>query len=94
MGLQCRIVCLLGFLTLLGGIQASAQQADTIYYGGPIITIDDRRPTAGAVGIKDGRIIAVGAEADVSAHQGDATKLVDLAGLTMLPGFVDSHGHT
>ena len=41
-----RIVCLLGFLTLLGGIQASAQQADTIYHGGPIITIDDRRPTA------------------------------------------------
>ena len=68
-----RILCLLCCLTLLGGIQASAQQADTIYHGGPIITIDDRRPTAEAVGIKDGRIIAVGEDAAVSAHKGDAT---------------------
>ena len=89
-----RVVCLLGFLTLLGGIQVSAQQADTIYHGGPIITVNDRRPTAQAVGIKDGRIIAVGKQADVFAHRGDETNLVDLAGRTMLPGFVDSHGHT
>jgi predicted amidohydrolase YtcJ len=73
---------------------ASAQEvADTIYSGGPILTIDDAAPRAEAVAVKDGRIIAVGALSDVSAHAGEETKRFDLAGRAMLPGFVDSHGH-
>lgn len=67
--------------------------ADTIYTGGPIVTIDDAAPRAEAVAVKDGLILAVGALNEVKAHQGDATEMVDLAGRTMLPGFVDSHGH-
>ena len=73
---------------------ASAQEAaDTIYTGGPILTIDDTSPTAEAVAVRDGRILAVGALADVSSHRGEATEVFDLDGRTMLPGFVDSHGH-
>ena len=72
----------------------SAQEiADTIYSGGPILTIDDTQPTAEAVAVRDGRILAVGALSDVTAHQGDITEVFDLAGRTMIPGFVDSHGH-
>jgi predicted amidohydrolase YtcJ len=67
--------------------------ADTIYHGGPIITIDDANPRAEAVAVKDGTIIAVGKKEDVLKTKGDATKLVDLEGKTMLPGFVDAHGH-
>jgi predicted amidohydrolase YtcJ len=67
--------------------------ADTIYHGGPIITIDDANPRAEAVAIKDGKIIAVGKKDEVLKTKGDVTKLVDLAGKTMLPGFVDAHGH-
>ena len=67
--------------------------ADTIYSGGPILTINDEQPTAEAVAVRNGRIIAVGALSDIAAHQGDATELFNLDGRAMLPGFVDSHGH-
>lgn len=67
--------------------------ADTIYLGGPIVTIDDDAPRAEAVAVTDGTIVAVGSLADVMALQGETTKVFDLDGRAMLPGFVDSHGH-
>jgi predicted amidohydrolase YtcJ len=79
--------------TLASGPIAAQEIADTIYTGGPILTIDDTRPMAGAVAVKDGRILAVGDLAQVSAYDGEGTERFDLAGRTMLPGFVDSHGH-
>lgn len=72
----------------------AADTADTIYSGGPILTMDDAAPRAEAVAVKGGRILAVGAAADVMKLKGDSTKLVDLGGRTMLPGFIDPHGHT
>ena len=88
----CHLAILFSSFVLPSNV--AAQTADTIWHGGPIITVNDGQPTAEAVAVKDGRIIAVGEQADVLAHRGDETKLVDLAGRTMLPGFVDSHGHT
>ena len=70
-----------------------ADAADIIYSGGPILTMDDGRLRAEAVAVKDGKIVAVGAMAEVKALAGPATKTVDLAGRTMIPGFVDAHGH-
>jgi predicted amidohydrolase YtcJ len=67
--------------------------ADTLYHGGPIITIDDAAPRAEAVAVKDGKILAVGTKEAVFKTKGADTKLVDLGGKTMLPGFVDAHGH-
>jgi predicted amidohydrolase YtcJ len=67
--------------------------ADAIYHGGDIVTIDDKNPTAEAVAIKDGKIMAVGKKADVLKLKGENTKLIDLGGKTLLPGFVDGHGH-
>ena len=68
--------------------------ADTIYVGGDIVTINDAQPTAEALAVKDGKILAVGARVDVeSAHKGDTTKVVDLAGKTLLPSFLDAHSH-
>ena len=73
---------------------ASAQLiADTIYSGGTILTIHDAQPSAEAVAVKDGRILAVGSLLDIAMHQGATTELFDLDGRAMLPGFVDSHGH-
>ncbi|MBL9161628.1 MAG: amidohydrolase [Planctomycetaceae bacterium] len=70
-----------------------AETADVIYHGGDVVTIDDRNPTAEAVAIKDGKIIAVGKKADVLKLKGENTKIIDLDGKTLLPGFVDGHGH-
>ena len=73
---------------------AAEQAADTIYVGGDIVTLEDSQPAAEALAVKDGRILAVGARADVeSTHKGEATRVVDLAGKALLPGFLDSHSH-
>jgi len=75
------------------GLAYAQEIADTIYSGGPILTINDAAPNAEAVAVKDGRILAVGRLDEVAAHQGDQTQMFELDGRAMLPGFVDSHGH-
>jgi len=68
--------------------------ADTIYVDGDIVTINDAQPTAEALAVKGGKILAIGTRADLEkAHQGAATKIVDLEGKTLLPGFLDAHSH-
>jgi predicted amidohydrolase YtcJ len=67
--------------------------ADTVYLNGTILTINDSLPMAEAVAVKSGKILAVGSEAEVLETAGDHTETIDLGGKTMLPGFVDSHGH-
>lgn len=83
---------------LLAGIvfatTASAQQtADSIWSGGPIITMNDKAMRAEAVAVADGKILAVGKRSDIMKMKGPATQLVDLKGQTLVPGFVDAHGH-
>jgi hypothetical protein len=67
--------------------------ADRIWTGGPILTMNDAAMRAEAVAEKGGRIVAVGTAAEVMKLKGAATKVIDLGGRTMLPGFVDAHGH-
>ena len=85
---------LIALATLLLGSALAAETADKIYHNGTILTVNDALPTAEAVAVKNGKILAVGAKDEVLKSKGDATTLVDLGGKTMLPGFVDSHGHT
>ena len=88
-----RSCSLLLALVLFGCSTDTQEAADTIYSGGPILTIDDDQLIVEAVAVRDGRILAVGDTDSVMAHRGDSTEIFDLAGRTMLPGFVDSHGH-
>lgn len=67
--------------------------ADMIVHNAKIYTVDDRRPTAQALAIKDGHFIAVGANADIKALAGRATTMVDAKGMTITPGFIDCHNH-
>ena len=67
--------------------------ADVIYTGGPIVTVNDRQPTAEALAVRDGRILAVGDAAAIEQHAGEATQRIDLRGRTLAPGFVDGHVH-
>lgn len=89
-------VLLTAVFALPGSLSVAQAQdvADTIYSGGPILTIDDTLPRPEAVAVKDGLILGVGAMADMQQYQSDKTVLFDLDGRAMLPGFVDSHGHT
>ncbi len=81
-------LCVLGF-----SFEADAQNADLIYHNGQIITVNDGMPRAEAVAVRGGKILAVGTKAEVLKTRNDSTKLIDLEGQTMLPGFVDAHGH-
>jgi predicted amidohydrolase YtcJ len=72
---------------------AVAAPADRIIRGGVIVTVNPAQPAAEAVAIKGGRIVAVGSEADVMKHKGAATEVTDLAGKTLVPGFIDGHSH-
>jgi predicted amidohydrolase YtcJ len=82
-------------LFVAGALASTAAHAvDTVYHNGPIVTVDDNLPVAEAVAVKNGRIVAVGTRADVLALATGTTRLVDLDGRTLVPGFVESHGHT
>jgi len=66
----------------------------TVYKGGPIVTMEgDEAKTVEAVAVDEGKIVAVGTEAAVSKKAGKKASHVDLKGRTMLPGFIDAHGH-
>lgn len=71
----------------------AAGPADVVYLNGTILTINDDQPTVEAVAVKAGRILAVGDRRVIEPLRGDGTQVIDLQGKTMLPGFVDSHGH-
>jgi len=67
--------------------------ADLVLRGGRIATMDRSRRFASAVAVGDGRIVAVGGEAAVGALVGPRTRVVDLRGRTVTPGFGDAHVH-
>ncbi|MCU0919940.1 MAG: amidohydrolase family protein, partial [Burkholderiaceae bacterium] len=67
--------------------------AERIWTGGPILTMNDKALRAEAVAEAGGRIVAVGSRAAVMKHRGPQTQVIDLQGRTLLPGFVDAHGH-
>src|SRR5208282_2648823 len=71
----------------------SGKLAEIIYYDGNIVTLNDDQPSAEAVAVKNGEILAVGSKDDIFKLKAEGTRLVDLAGKTLLPGFVDAHGH-
>ncbi|HQR72220.1 MAG TPA: amidohydrolase [Burkholderiaceae bacterium] len=76
------------------GAVSAEQSADTIYIGGDILTVNDAQPTAEAVAVKNSKILMVGSRADIEKmHKGTATQVVDLAGHTLVPGFIDGHSH-
>jgi predicted amidohydrolase YtcJ len=71
----------------------SSPAVDLILHGGPILTMDPDCPRAEALAVAEGRILAVGRQADLMALAGPGTQVVDLAGRALLPGFIDAHGH-
>ena len=70
-----------------------SQSADVVYFNGKIITVDDDNPRSTVVAIKGGMIIYVGDIRGSKPLTADSTQQIDLQGRTMVPGFVDAHGH-
>jgi predicted amidohydrolase YtcJ len=80
---------------LAGPLHAAspANPADAIYLGGDIVTMNDAQPDAQALATRGGRIIAVGDSAAIDKLRGPKTRVIDLGGKTLLPGFIDAHSH-
>ena len=75
-----------------GGSEAAAGP-ELVLHGGQILTMDDESTTAQAVAVTDGKVTAVGSVDDVLALARDDTRVVDLAGRTVMPGVVEPHTH-
>ncbi|MFM8943793.1 MAG: amidohydrolase [Actinomycetota bacterium] len=63
------------------------------FVNGVVHTVDPARPRAAAIAVRDGRIVAVGDDAEVRAAAGAGAEVVDLGGRMVLPGFQDAHIH-
>ncbi len=73
--------------------QGPENPADLVLVNGDVYTLDESRPTAEAVAIRGDRITAVGSDAEVRELIGDETRVIDLGGAFVSPGFNDSHVH-
>ena len=71
----------------------SQAAADLILVGGEIYTVEADEPRAEGVAVRDGWIVAVGSESEVSSYRGPNTVVVDLEGAFVVPGFIDNHTH-
>lgn len=72
----------------------SADDADSIYFGGEILLMAGNEPAyVEALAVKEGNILALGPASGVLQTKGATIRVVDLGGKTLLPGFIDSHGH-
>lgn len=75
------------------------QYADTVYVNAKIVTLDEHEMNSdpgsivAAMAVRDEIIIALGTDSEMMAMAGPATRIVDLKGKTVLPGFVESHVH-
>lgn len=84
---------LLGLLLMLPVHAETSEQADLVLVNGRVLTMDQARPEASAVAVRDGHIIAVGESAEIEAMIGDGTRVIDLAGRSLIPGLIEGHGH-
>jgi hypothetical protein len=69
------------------------EPADLVFRNGGVYTLDASRSWREAVAVRGGRIVSVGTNAQIAPFLGPATRVVDLAGRLLLPGFQDSHLH-
>ncbi len=70
-----------------------AQVADIVIVNAAVRTMDSARPAATALAIAGNTIIFVGTDGGAGAFAGERTEVIDLAGRTVIPGFIESHGH-
>jgi predicted amidohydrolase YtcJ len=82
---------LVGLASCGGSVPSSP--ATLVMRGGKVLTMDANRSVASAVAVYGNRIVAIGDDASVSSYIGPDTKVVELAGRSVVPGFIDAHIH-
>ena len=67
--------------------------ADLVLVNGNILTMNESKPRAQAIAVKKNRIVKVGSNAEIRSLIADNTRILDLNGKTVVPGFIDTHIH-
>ena len=90
-----RTLAAFAIISLLAGCNdhAKTDQATSIYSNGQVISVDDNVGTVEAIAVKEGRIIALGSNKAMEQYRSESTKMINLQGKTLMPGFVDAHSH-
>lgn len=76
-----------------GGDKPSQSYAETVYKNGNILTVDKNGSIVDAIAVRAGKILSVDSERKINELIGSDTKIIDLGGKTMIPGFYDAHSH-
>ncbi|MDC8103728.1 amidohydrolase [Chryseobacterium sp. PTM-20240506] len=69
------------------------EKAEILYFGGTILTMEDTLPQSEAVVLKNGKILFAGIKAEAERYTDEGTKIINLEGKVLLPGFIDVHSH-
>lgn len=67
--------------------------AEIIFVNGSVLTMDEKDTITECIAVKDGKVLHVGTEKEGQSYKGSDTKVIDLKGRTLIPGFIDSHLH-
>ncbi len=87
-----RSVLLLGVL-VAACAPGPAEYADLVLLGGKVVTVDDALPEAEALAVAGHTIAAVGTSDEIAGHVGPSTRVIELDGRLVVPGFIEGHGH-
>ncbi|MCP5048365.1 MAG: amidohydrolase [bacterium] len=69
------------------------QPADLVLKNGAFVTLDEAKPSAEALAVRQGRIVATGTNKEMEEYISESTKTIDLKGKLAIPGFIEAHGH-
>lgn len=96
--MRCKLIWVAACASgLLGAHPATAQQApaaaDVVLLNGKVVTVDDRFSVGQALAVRNKQVMAVGTSAEIDSLKGPQTRVIDLAGRTVIPGLIDNHAH-
>ena len=87
-------------ICVAAGVQLTSQTAapqggpaDLILRNCRFVTLDEKTPQAQALASRNGRIVAIGSDAEIARLAGPGTQTIDLNGQFAMPGFIEGHGH-
>jgi predicted amidohydrolase YtcJ len=92
-GMRAIAVVVLACCIAVAARNAEVPTADMIITHARIYTLNEKQPWAEALAVRGARIVAVGSEKEMEAYRADSTKIVDVEGRLVLPGFEDCHIH-
>jgi len=87
------LINIYNFVLERGDLLRKSYKADLVIMNANVITMNEKRERAEAFAVKDGKFIAVGTSSEIEEYIGKETKVLDLDGKTVVPGFIDAHIH-